>query len=183
MDFGIDINREQKKYCLSFSKILDFISCLPFGEFTHAIRLARLARILKVLRLVSRANQYSGYGADLLRAAAVVGSTIFSGAYCFALLEPNYHFGDALWWSLVTVSTVGYGDIVPQTPEGRMLATPLIIVGIGVGGYIAGFMARVLTPDHHQEDEIRFKEMEDQLQALNHKVDTLLTYIEKSNHS
>ena len=40
--------------------------------------------------------------------------------------------GDAYWWAIVTVTTVGYGDVSPKTTEGRLVATALMIVGIGV---------------------------------------------------
>jgi len=49
--------------------------------------------------------------------------------------------GDALWWSLVTVTTIGYGDRYPVTAEGRMIATILIVFGIGIIGSMTGYFA------------------------------------------
>ncbi|QSE75601.1 two pore domain potassium channel family protein, partial [Aeromonas media] len=48
---------------------------------------------------------------------------------------------DAFWWTLVTLSTIGYGDIVPQTEEGRFVASLLIIFGVGLFSALSGFMA------------------------------------------
>lgn len=50
-------------------------------------------------------------------------------------------FGDALWWSVVTASTVGYGDMVPQTAEGRVLAAFLMFAAIGLVGLVSGSLA------------------------------------------
>ena len=67
---------------------------------------------------------------------ALVGNAImFLSAYGFYSLEkeinPNVHsYGDALWWAICTVSTVGYGDIAPITGLGRMIGAGLIIFGV-----------------------------------------------------
>ena len=51
-------------------------------------------------------------------------------------INPAVHnFGDALYWAFITATTVGYGDIKPVTPEGRILAGALIFVGIGLVGF------------------------------------------------
>ena len=76
---------------------------------------------------------------------AIVGATIFAGAYTIQIVEPQMvdSFVAALWWSLVTVSTVGYGDIFPTTTAGRTVAVILILIGVGVCGYVAGFMTNI----------------------------------------
>ncbi len=59
---------------------------------------------------------------------------------------------DAFWWTLVTLSTVGYGDLVPKTEEGRFIASLLILFGVGLFGAISGFMASIfLQPDKESE--------------------------------
>ena len=54
-------------------------------------------------------------------------------------------FIDALWWSFVTASTVGYGDISPQTGLGRLIASILMLVGIGTIGMLTGTIATYFT--------------------------------------
>ena len=57
---------------------------------------------------------------------------------------------DALWWALVTVSTVGYGDIAPVTPAGRAVATILIVVGVGLFAAAVAIIGRYLSDDRNR---------------------------------
>ncbi|MDE0151989.1 MAG: potassium channel family protein [Bdellovibrionales bacterium] len=72
---------------------------------------------------------------------------MFSSAYVFLHFEKNVNpevqnYGDALWWALCTISTVGYGDIVPVTGIGRLTGAFLIIVGII---FFLGFSASIVS--------------------------------------
>ena len=175
---GFYLARDRKEYGFRLTKILDLISCFPFATLTQGIRLARLARVVKLVRLVTRAKRYQGIGEDLIRALALVTATVFAGAYSFLIVEPDHpsvnSFADALWWSLVTVSTVGYGDVVPETAMGRMIAAPLIVLGVGVVGYVAGFMSTLMASTSVQEEEKHFAEIEDRLQRVEEKLTRLL---------
>ena len=74
--------------------------------------------------------------------------------------------GETLWWSLVTISTVGYGDKYPITTEGRLVAVVLILIGVGVCGYIAGFMANLMNFDEEDTDKGRLKRVENKLDIM-----------------
>lgn len=66
-------------------------------------------------------------------------------------VEPSINtFSDALWWAIVTTTTVGYGDISPTTPIGRVLAVTLMLVGIG----IIGTLTSSITSYFNKENEI-----------------------------
>src|SRR5439155_23258967 len=59
-----------------------------------------------------------------------------------------HSFGDALWWAVATVSTVGYGDRVPATAGGRGVAVVLMLVGIGLFGLLAASLASFFVEEH-----------------------------------
>lgn len=118
-------------YIRSFNGVVDLLTILPLliaGNGTVAVRLLRLLRLVKVTTFfpVLKSLFMSVSGAlNLL--AAVLGTigliSLLVGNLIF-VVEPET-FGNAfegLWWSLVTMSTVGYGDIVPHTVMGKMLA-------------------------------------------------------------
>lgn len=69
-----------------------------------------------------------------------------------AWLEPTISFGNALWWSIVTLATVGYGDISPVTIGGRAIAVVVMIMGIGLLGMCSAAIATVLVVKRIKED-------------------------------
>ena len=121
--------------------------------------MTRLVRVFKVVRLVTRLNRYHGPAQDFIRLIGIVGATIFAGAYSIEVIEPemlakdggDWSFLSGLWWAWVTISTVGYGDLAPSTPEGRLIAAPLIGIGVGVTGYISAYVMRLMV--HQEENE------------------------------
>jgi len=54
-------------------------------------------------------------------------------------------FGDTLWWAVETMTTVGYGDVVPESPEARIVAAILMFVGIGVVGWLTAALASLFV--------------------------------------
>lgn len=151
---GLLVAESRKRYLISAEKILDLVSAIPFGYFFQGLRVARLVRVLRVVRIILRARRFRGRGGRLLRVLGVVGATVFAGALGLRIVEPETvtGLGDSLWWSIITVSTVGYGDIAPKTALGRAVASVLVFVGIGVFGYVAGFMTSLM--EDPEEDEI-----------------------------
>lgn len=68
-----------------------------------------------------------------------------------SLIQTPY---DAFWWTLVTLSTVGYGDLVPKTEQGRFVASLLILLGVGLFGAISGFMASLFLQPGRGDGEL-----------------------------
>jgi voltage-gated potassium channel len=93
--------------------------------------------------------------------AAVV--TLFLGAWLVLLFEEkakgsNIHdYPDALWWAVVTVTTVGYGDRYPVTEGGRVVAAILMLVGIGLIGVLTATVASVFIKEHTDANKEEFK--------------------------
>jgi voltage-gated potassium channel len=110
------------------------------GQFVVLLRLARLARLLMATRGARRLFARLGRVAAVAVSVVIVGSLV---AY-HAEHPTNPGFatvGDALWWGIVTLTTVGYGDIVPKTGTGRWAGVIIMITGISVLGLLAGSLA------------------------------------------
>jgi voltage-gated potassium channel len=82
---------------------------------------------------------------------------IFFG-YIFYITEPTVEsIGDGFYWALVTVTTVGYGDITPITPSGKLIASFLIILGLGLIATITAIVSAKFIQnyvDHHTNDDV-----------------------------
>ena len=121
------------------------------GAFVVLLRLARLARLLVASRGARRLFDRLGRVAGVAVGVVVVGSLV---AY-YAEHPSNPEFatvGDALWWGIVTLTTVGYGDIVPETPTGRWAAVVIMVTGIAVLGVLAGALSSFFRLDESQAD-------------------------------
>jgi voltage-gated potassium channel len=110
------------------------------GKFVILIRLARVARVLMATRGVRRLFQRLGAVALVAVGIIVVGAAVAYRAE--HATNPGFKtFGDALWWAVVTLTTVGYGDIVPNTTAGRVDGVMIMVAGISVLGVLAGSLA------------------------------------------
>ena len=121
----------------------------PSGStFVVVIRLARIARLLMAGKGARRLFARVG------RVAVVALAVVFIGAAMAYRAEHHTNsefatYGDALWWAIVTLTTVGYGDIVPKTTAGRVDGVMIMVTGIAVLGVLAGSLAsffRIETP-------------------------------------
>jgi voltage-gated potassium channel len=117
------------------------IANLGASRFLAFARLARLARVLKASgkSLIRLAKQLGRVG---LIAAMIVFVCAYVAYSAERSVNPEFAtFGDAIWWAIVTITTVGYGDITPITTTGRFSATILMVSGIGLLGILAGSLA------------------------------------------
>jgi voltage-gated potassium channel len=147
---------------------IDLLSSIPSVE---ALRVGRLARILRILRLL-RALKVSRFvvlhilrqrkGAVLYGIAAIAFTMVVISSIAVLSFEnvPEANIrtaGDALWWALCTIATVGYGDFYPVTWEGRAVAGVLMTAGVGMIGALSGTMVSwFVQPGYEREkDEIR----------------------------
>jgi voltage-gated potassium channel len=115
-------------------------------RLVQLVRLLRVARFAVRLKIVLDRVRVFGERTHLVTVTAVVFTIVMTGAAAFHYFEfgrnPNVHgFGDSVWWSIITVTTVGYGDIAPVTTAGRIVATLLLITGLGTFGTWAAAMA------------------------------------------
>lgn len=155
-DFFYRLSKSKNK--LSFMKWgwIDFISSipsLPFVRFGRLLRLIRLFRILRAFRSIKVLIQHLFQNRVQGTMSAVVIITflvvIFSSIAILMVekdpLSNIKNAEDALWWSLVTVTTVGYGDKFPVTTDGRLIGVVLMFVGVGLFGTFTAYVASWFT--------------------------------------
>jgi voltage-gated potassium channel len=100
---------------------------------------------------------------SLFRVLIAAAATLILGAWLVLLFEEsakgsNIHtYPDALWWAIVTVTTVGYGDRYPVTEGGRCVAVVLMLVGIGLIGVLTATVASVFIKEHTDANKEEFK--------------------------
>ena len=126
-----------------------------------ALPLLRPLRLLRLLVLLAALQKAIG-GAIRGRVAAytVSGAVLLIYAASLAILETERgqpgakiaNFGDAVWWSITTVTTVGYGDLVPTTGTGRVIAVLLMMGGISLLGVVTATLASWIVQRVAQED-------------------------------
>lgn len=154
-----------------------------YAEALSFFRIAQLARLARVLRLIRAASALrharpslrfldallnrSKLGHALLVAAVVV----LVMAMMVWMLERDTNpsmptFGEALWWAIVTTTTVGYGDITPQTGLARLLATVLMLLGIGTVGVVASTVSAALLQVQGRDDPSDAAPVVDALERL-----------------
>lgn len=134
------------------------------AQILRGVRLLRIFRLLRLLRLIRfavrlkillDASQKFAQQAYLIYIATLVGVVSLCGALGFHYFEVgvnrNVHsFWDSYWWAMVTITTVGYGDIYPVTTPGRIIALILMFSGIGTLGVFTASIAAALLK--HQQD-------------------------------
>lgn len=186
------------------SKASYFFRGQGWADLLATIPMFRIFRIFRILRVVRLLRTYGTrrFVTDIIdeRASATFLLTIFlvllvlevAGAsiYYAEGSDPDANIrsaGDALWWGLVTITTVGYGDRFPVTPVGRFIGTFLLLAGIGLFSVLTGFIANAfLAPRRRRAapaaDETRaaiasvrelLAEQEERTAALHAQLDTL----------
>jgi voltage-gated potassium channel len=126
----------------------------------HLIGIERMSLLVNegALRLRAILQHHS-----LFRVLIAAAGTLILGAWLVLLFEDNargsniHNYPDALWWAIVTVTTVGYGDRYPVTEGGRIVAVVLMLVGIGLIGVLTATVASVFMKEHTDANKEEFK--------------------------
>ena len=144
---------------------IDLLSSIPAIDALRVGRTARVLRILRVLRvvksvrliaqmIVARRGESAGLAALLLTVLLIVFSSIAILQFEVPAQGNIQSAEDAMWWSVTTMTTVGYGDRYPTTTEGRLIAVLLMAGGVGVFGTLSGLVAGwFLSPGRVEADQ------------------------------
>jgi voltage-gated potassium channel len=137
---------------------IDVVALAPPVRGLRALRLLRLLRLVRMFAGVYRAGMHVQGIANHRGFAWLVVAWLSVMAICSIALYALEHGVnntvnspfDALWWGVVTLTSVGYGDVVPQTPEGRLVAMVLMLLGIGLFSAItATITSYLISLDRH----------------------------------
>lgn len=167
---------ERKKFIFSFYGIVDLLSLLPayLGLLitgAHALLVIRSIRLMRVFRILKLA-QFVGEGRVLARAlksssykisvflVAVVTVVMISGTFMFMLEGKENGFTSVpqgIYWAVVTLTTVGYGDISPVTPMGKLFASVIMILGYAIIAIPTGIVSAEMVKSNKEERSIKCK--------------------------
>lgn len=124
--------------------ILSFPALPALFQLVRLVRIVRLARLalvawrgVQALGLVFRRK-------GLVYVASVTVLLVLAGGVLLSILDPDTVGGDVgvgIWWAVVTATTVGYGDIAPKTPAGRLIGVAIMLAGIGLVSTLAAAVA------------------------------------------
>jgi len=143
-------------------------------SFVQSLRLLRLLRLARLLRLEPLAEAVFSYeGVQAAMGVALL--TAIAGGGGFAA-EEGISFGNGVYWAITTMTTVGYGDITPKSPEGKVLAIFVMLVGIGTATLVIGAIAQRFLANTVREVEVA----EDDLLAQVKDISARLASLERA---
>lgn len=130
--------------------VIPFLRPLRVMRVARSFRLLRLARLAAFLTVVTRASRRLLTRHKLHYALLITGVMVVGCALLVHTLEDGHggsidSVGDALWWSITTVTTVGYGDMFSVTPAGRGVAAVLMFTGIALFGVLTANLAALMV--------------------------------------
>lgn len=161
---------------------IDLLSSIPVIEQLRAGRIVRVVRILRVLRGIRivriLAKYLQRHRADGTILAVIFFSFLLIVLGSVAILqvetasESNIKTAsDALWWAVVTMTTVGYGDKFPVTDEGRIIACVLMVSGVGIFGTLSGSIASWIMNPVEQRQEVDLGSIHLELESIRRRLD------------
>ncbi len=143
------------RYFLSFETFIDILSVIPYDFMPYPYRIAvLLARIFKIARFNSSIREMAiainEKAFELTTVFLIFAFFVFGASIVMFVVEHrvNPHINslfDAFWWSIVTVTTVGYGDVTPVTTAGKVVASFLMVIGISSIAILTGIVTTGFT--------------------------------------
>lgn len=174
VDYVIRLMLSKNKWEFVKNHPIELLALIPVDQIFRTLRLIRLIRLVRLILVVKRNNSLldlliEKYRFDKLFITVI--ALLFLTAIPMAWIEPSFDsYGDALWWTVVTTTTVGYGDLYPETTVGRLIASVLMFVGIGLIGVVTGTVASLFSN--------KKTDLPDQLKYVRDKIDDYPTISE-----
>ncbi|QKF81158.1 NAD-binding protein [Halarcobacter ebronensis] len=167
--------KEKIDFIISPMSIIDLLAILPAYRPLRVLRIFLLFRLFKILRYTNSLKEFLNIFVErkfeLYTLAILTGIVIFFGSTIIFVYEGPEgvndkinHYFDAVYWALITISTVGYGDIVPITPEGKFVTLILVINGFLVIAFSTSIVTTALA---ERMENIKRTRVENEVQKLN----------------
>lgn len=176
LDYFARLVLAKNKWNFIKHNIFDLLSIIPATEISSVFRITRIGRLLRLLKVfrILRLIGLAGHLEKFLKVngllyylyVSIVVILITSSLYC---VSEKVTFPVALWWSIVTSTTVGYGDISPTTLIGKLAAVINMLIGIGLVGMLTSSITNFFTKD----DDSEINELKKQNKNLEHKLDEI----------
>ncbi len=170
-DFAMHMIAEPRKrdYFIGQKGYFDLLGSIPnfgFSQLGGLLRLFRLSRLFRLRRFMNPENReilkteiLDNRGSYAALLTVLLAMLVISTASIFVLFFENQSpdanittGGDAIWWAIVTITTVGYGDRYPVTMGGRITAVFVMFAGVGIIGALASILASFLIPPAKKEE-------------------------------
>jgi voltage-gated potassium channel len=168
--FNLAGSRPRSEYFVRRNGWIDLLGSVPSLGLIPALgllrlfRLFRLVRIARMLRgqrkkelitdIIQNRSRYATFITLLLAMIVLVASSLMVLQFESRSADSNIKTGaDALWWAIVTITTVGYGDYFPVTPLGRTTAVFVMLAGVGIIGALASILASLLVSPAPTDDD------------------------------
>lgn len=141
------LSKDKRKFFIK--NIIDLIAIIPLTPLFQALKMMRLLKFVKVIRIIKMVAFYGKFRKNIDN---FIKTNNFNYILWITLiilllgtlgihLSENMSFGNSLWWSFVTITTVGYGDLAPKTTTGRLIAVFLMLTGISFLSMLTGTIA------------------------------------------
>lgn len=163
------------RYARSFFGVVDFVSIIPTyiafflfpdAEYLLIIRLLRILRVFRVLKLIRYLREANILGRSIYNSRRKILVFFFSilvlvtiyGALMHVIEGAEHGFNSiprGMYWAIVTITTVGYGDIAPQTELGRMLAALVMLTGYAIIAVPTGIITAELVGEMQNDKNLR----------------------------
>lgn len=167
------IIKQKLAFIISPAAIIDLLAIMPFFHEFRMLRVFILFRVLKIFRYAKGLQRLisilSSKRFELLMLGMITAIVIIISSVLIYIMEatnpdsPIDTLFEAIYWSVVTIFTVGYGDMVPTTTEGRTVAMLVIVSGIAVISFATSIVVSAFT---EKLDEIKEEKLVDDVRAM-----------------
>jgi voltage-gated potassium channel len=187
-DFLVRLYRADSKLAFMKWGWIDLVASIPNLDILRWGRMVRVLRVIRLLRGVRSVHRVI----QMVFQNRLEGGAVSLGLMAFLLVafssvsvlvferEPESNIKsaeDAIWWSIATITTVGYGDKYPVTTEGRVIGIVLMVCGVGMFAGLSGLVASLFLGGHSRKSSemaqilARLDQMQAQLESKSHVQD------------